>query len=271
MIPFIHENERGHSYPRELFLNLMSVIKLIILSLFIFPGSVIATLILISYNFNFVAMSKDYYEHQSLLSQTPVEPGYVNYISCEVDSSTEIQIPQPICDTEIVKSISIQEAATETGRGLFSLYISLMIITTSFYVLLLHSRIYFLSSLKRFLKNRKLKKIANDLRLNFTGNYKSLSIHGLLVSDFCYLLRHYSQGRLDSFDDFEKIQSQRDLILQNIQEDIESGNPYELQIGMTSKETAINNIQNLKNIIRAICEYSEACESLYLSAPTNVA
>lgn len=118
-----------------------------------------------------------------------------------------------------------------------------------------------------FFTNRKLHKIAIENSINFEGGYyKSLQIHGQLVSDFGYLLRYYSGGVLDTFDSFANVYSLKAEIINSIDQDIKSGNPREAEIGLTL-EVAIINLKNLRGIVHSISNYHEACVAAGVPSP----
>lgn len=72
MFTYIHdepvENQIAH-VAKSTTAIIFSIIKLLFISMIVLPGSLIAGLILLSYKFDFVAMSEDFYDYQTSMSQ----------------------------------------------------------------------------------------------------------------------------------------------------------------------------------------------------------
>lgn len=253
---------------------LFSIINLLIISAIVLPSSLIVGITLISYKFDFYAMSHDFYEYQSELSQVATKPGYVNYLSCTDTLTASKTIsempPKPICENQTIESIPIEDAAQSAGKALSMSYLLIAILSTVGYLMFTSTEFAFVRYVRRYFINLKLKKIAQKHRINFCGNYRALSIGGLLVSEFGYLLRHYSNGKLKSFDNFFSVYEIKDNLLRNIDSDFESDSPREFESGMVGKETALGNLRNLKGIILAISEYTETCIANDIPVPKGV-
>ena len=116
---------------------------------------------------------------------------------------------------------------------------------------------------------RYLRKVALENRIDFDGRLQTLSINGLVVYEFGYLLRFYSEGKIDHFDDFNEIYQLKDELVATINGDILSGNPKEAQLGMVSAQTALFNLRNLSGIIHSICNYTAACISRGVKPPAD--
>lgn len=93
------------------------------------------------------------------------------------------------------------------------------------------------------------------------GAGRSLVIHGLLVSEFGYLLRHYSGGELDSFSNLSTVTAHANTVLLAMEADYE--NPRESQV-LCDLKTAQANLDNLRGIMGAILAYVRECGRLGL-------
>lgn len=77
-----------------------------------------------------------------------------------------------------------------------------------------------------------------------------LTVNGLCVNDFCYLLQHYSNRKVNNFDNLNMISELKDEIIANIDADLNSERLPEENI--TSRNNAIANLENLKMIIETL-------------------
>lgn len=108
-----------------------------------------------------------------------------------------------------------------------------------------------------FLKKIKLKKVAVENGINFNGPM-GLSINNNLVSEFEYLLRHYTDGQLESFSDRVKIHEVKDKAISAIEQDLRNEKTREEEALGISRATAEANLKKLKKIIIALSNYYEA-------------
>lgn len=108
-----------------------------------------------------------------------------------------------------------------------------------------------------FLKNRKLRKVAEENGINFDG-HMGLSINGKLVSEFEYLLRFYTDSELESFSDRSTIHAVKSQVIDAIDKDLASGKTREEEALVISRATAEANLRNLKAIVTALSNYHEA-------------
>ncbi|HDR9761533.1 hypothetical protein KDX16_15720 [Burkholderia vietnamiensis] len=92
---------------------------------------------------------------------------------------------------------------------------------------------------------------------------RDLSIDGLLVREFGYLLRHVTDGQLDTFKDFEKVHDLYPLIVAGINKDMQD--PLEVERNLADLETARANLTNLRRIVDVIARYVEKCRDLHLT------
>ena len=105
-------------------------------------------------------------------------------------------------------------------------------------------------------RKSKVKKAAEANGINFNGKMGT-TVHGLLIHEFGYLLRYYSNEKLDCFDDLQALYNIRNDVLDAIEKDISSKRTKEEESLGVSRETAIANLKNLKEIIISLCNYFE--------------
>ena len=107
------------------------------------------------------------------------------------------------------------------------------------------------------LKKWKLKKVARKNRINFDGRM-GLSINNNLVSEFGYLLMHYTNGKIESFTDRCQVHQVKDQVLAAINQDLSNSQTIEEQSIGVSRATAEANLHTLKAIVTALSNYHEA-------------
>lgn len=105
-------------------------------------------------------------------------------------------------------------------------------------------------------KLRSEERKAKELNINFNG-FGGLVIDHLVVNEFSYLLRFLTDGKLESFNDFQKIYEEKSKILHNIELELAKENMKEEEAFHVSRATAEGNMRNLANIISKISEYYE--------------
>ncbi|MDH0734798.1 MULTISPECIES: hypothetical protein [Achromobacter] len=106
--------------------------------------------------------------------------------------------------------------------------------------------------------DRHMEKWCEQHRMNL-NNGKRLVIGGLLVSEFGYLLRYYSNGALSSFENFQAIADAADGLVAQFEADFANPREYQnLNIGLS---TAQANLKNLMMIVRTIAEYVNECNA----------
>lgn len=123
-------------------------------------------------------------------------------------------------------------------------------------------------NIAKWLKQRQLKAYREKHNIHFEG-FGGLSVGGLIVSEFGYLLRYYSGGALDTFSDLTALNASKNSILTAIQNDWR--NPKlreEVGLGVT-RETAAGNVKNLTMIIEVLGSYADECERLKVPAGSH--
>lgn len=121
-----------------------------------------------------------------------------------------------------------------------------------------------LTILKNWFNRRRLNSYAKERGIEFNG-YGGLVINHLVVSEFGYLLRYYSGGALESFDDFEKVFAISASVRSAVDADYLNPKLREEQNLQVSRSTADRNLQNLKGILDAIDGYVAKCKQLGIS------
>jgi hypothetical protein len=97
--------------------------------------------------------------------------------------------------------------------------------------------------------------------MSFNG-FGGLIIHGMVASEFGYLLRYLTVGKLERINEFEKIREEKDQILLAITNELGKSALRESEVFRISREDAIGNMNNLRVIIECICDYVDLCRSL---------
>ncbi|KAB7687681.1 hypothetical protein GBN24_14310 [Plesiomonas shigelloides] len=102
-----------------------------------------------------------------------------------------------------------------------------------------------------------------DNGMTFEG-FGGLVIHNLVVSEFGYLLRYLTKGKIERFDDFDLINENKELIFSAMHEELSKEVLRETEVFGYSREITEENINNLKEIIITICSYVDLCRKLEL-------
>lgn len=122
---------------------------------------------------------------------------------------------------------------------------------------------------KQWFAKRKLRKFMRQHDMVIEG-YGGLNIRGLVVHEFGYLLRYYSGGGVDSFDDLAAVAGVAPQIEGAINQELAVGQLREQQALNVSKATAEANVRNLIQVLHVIVEYIAECKKLGLPANANV-
>lgn len=86
---------------------------------------------------------------------------------------------------------------------------------------------------------------------------KAITVNGLLISEFGYLLRYYSNGKLDHFDNLQAIAESSNNLIAAIDAELMADETREQQNLGVSRSTAIANLGNLRSIILTLTAYQE--------------
>jgi|SRR5690554_1574352 len=113
--------------------------------------------------------------------------------------------------------------------------------------------------LKRFRGRKQIKDFMRDHRMTFYG-LGGLVVHNLVVSEFGYLLRYLTEGKLDTFRDIREIYRNKELILKAIDSELAKDLPRESEVFRYPREIADGNLINLRTIVEVLSDYLELCE-----------
>ena len=111
-----------------------------------------------------------------------------------------------------------------------------------------------------FFEKRKLKKVAINNGIDFDGRY-GLTINGLLVYEFGYLLRCYTENELDSFEDRGRIHNFKEKIITAVEQDLINPQTKRIYLSLNQGTTAvyreIGESRGLKSLERTAIVMSE--------------
>jgi hypothetical protein len=117
---------------------------------------------------------------------------------------------------------------------------------------------------KPYFNRRKRLDFMRRHEMSFNG-FGGLVIHGLVASEFGYLLRYVTNGELEQVRDFEAIRAKKNQILSEIQTELMQPQLRESEVFRVSREVAAGNLENLRSIVECISDYVDLCRSLGLS------
>lgn len=119
-------------------------------------------------------------------------------------------------------------------------------------------------SIFKLYNNKKVRsQFMQENDMTFEG-FGGLVIHHLVVSEFGYLLRYLTDGKLERFDDFQLINENKESILSAIDDELSKEVLRESEVFGYSREITEGNIKNLQKIIVTICSYVDLCRKLEL-------
>lgn len=92
---------------------------------------------------------------------------------------------------------------------------------------------------------------AQEKRIDLDTQYSSASVNGLSIAEFNYLLKYYSKNEVKDFEDLELLVSKTKFILNNIEQELNSGEFGESVLTVNAEYNA----KNLKDIVEVLSEY----------------
>ena len=101
----------------------------------------------------------------------------------------------------------------------------------------------------------------NKNEINFNG-YGGLNIHRQVVREYGYLLRYVTEGKLDTFEDFQGIRDHQAAIVENIDRELAKPMLRESEVFGYSRQTAEGNLLRMKALVETIALYTALCETL---------
>lgn len=107
----------------------------------------------------------------------------------------------------------------------------------------------------------KVQEFMAEIDMTFNG-YGGLSMHRLAVSEFGYLIRYLTDGKIESFSDFRVIVENKEAIDESIKAELSKDILRESEVFGYSRETTEGNILRLQKIVNSICEYTALCDRL---------
>lgn len=108
---------------------------------------------------------------------------------------------------------------------------------------------------------QKVQEFMEEIDMNFNG-YGGLTMHRLAVSEFGYLLRYLTEGKIESFSDFRAIVEQKEFIAESIRKELSKDVLRESEVFGYSRETTEGNILRLQKIVNSIDDYTALCDRL---------
>ena len=115
-------------------------------------------------------------------------------------------------------------------------------------------------------KISKIKEIEEYFIKNEIDFYFSyITIKKNIISEYGYLLNYVSNGKVETFDDLDKVLENKEIILKNIDDELSKAVLVEGAYYNISNESAKTNMEDLKTIILTILNLKEYAKTLNLS------
>lgn len=95
---------------------------------------------------------------------------------------------------------------------------------------------------------------------NGISNNFGLTVKGLSVNEFSYLLQHYSEGKVVSFDNLDLVLKYKDEVMTKIQKDLNKDDKDLPESVLTVN--ARYNLENLTDILNILNEYNQKIGTL---------
>lgn len=114
------------------------------------------------------------------------------------------------------------------------------------------------------------KKLLNKIEEYFIKNeidfyFSYMTIKKNMISEYGYLLNYVSNGKVETFDDLDKVLENKEVILKNIDDELSKKVLREEANLNISNESAKTNMEDLKTIILTISNLKEYAKTLNLS------
>lgn len=119
-------------------------------------------------------------------------------------------------------------------------------------------------------KTIKDKKPLKEIKEYFIKNeidfyFSYMIIKKNVISEYGYLLNYVSNGKVETFDDLDKVLENKEIILKNIDDELSKAVLVEGAYYNISNESARTNMEDLKTIILTISNLKEYAKTLNLS------
>lgn len=124
-----------------------------------------------------------------------------------------------------------------------------------------------INKISKTIKDEKLLKEIEEYfiknEIDFYFSY--MTIKKNIISEYGYLLNYVSNGKVETFDDLDKVLKNKEVILKNIDDELSKAVLVEGAYYNISNESARTNMEDLKTIILTILNLKEYAKTLNLS------
>lgn len=124
-----------------------------------------------------------------------------------------------------------------------------------------------INKISKIIKDKKLLKEIEEYfiknEIDFYFSY--ITIKKNMISEYGYLLNYVSNGKVETFDDLDKVLENKEVILKNIDDELSKKVLREEANLNISNESAKTNMEDLKTIILTILNLKEYAKTLNLS------
>lgn len=124
-----------------------------------------------------------------------------------------------------------------------------------------------INKISKIIKDKKLLKEIEEYfiknEIDFYFSY--MTIKKNMISEYGYLLNYVSNGKVETFDDLDKVLENKEVILKNIDDELSKKVLREEANLNISNESAKTNMEDLKTIILTISNLKEYAKTLNLS------
>lgn len=124
-----------------------------------------------------------------------------------------------------------------------------------------------INKISKIIKDKKLLKEIEEYfiknEIDFYFSY--MTIKKNMISEYGYLLNYVSNGKVETFDDLDKVLENKEVILKNIDDELSKKVLREEANLNISNESAKTNMEDLKTIILTILNLKEYAKTLNLS------
>ena len=124
-----------------------------------------------------------------------------------------------------------------------------------------------INKISKIIKDKKLLKEIEEYfiknEIDFYFSY--MTIKKNMISEYGYLLNYVSNGKVETFDDLDKVLENKEIILKNIDNELSKAVLVEGAYYNISNESARTNMEDLKTIILTILNLKEYAKTLNLS------
>lgn len=124
-----------------------------------------------------------------------------------------------------------------------------------------------INKISKIIKDKKLLKEIEEYfiknEIDFYFSY--MTIKKNVISEYGYLLNYVSNGKVETFNDLDKVLENKEIILKNIDDELSKAVLVEGAYYNISNESARTNMEDFKTIILTISNLKEYAKTLNLS------